>query len=52
MRLALIGGEGWSSLEGDVAFLAVASGLSVALGLLCFRTALRYERARGTLGLY
>jgi len=52
MRNALIGGEGWSALGAEVVAVAAASAVSVLVGLLGFRLALRYERARGTLGLY
>lgn len=52
MRLALIGGQGWSSLGSDALVVAGASAVSMLVGLTCFKISLHYERARGTLGLY
>ncbi|HJU49012.1 MAG TPA: ABC transporter permease [Gaiellaceae bacterium] len=52
MRLALIGGEGWSALGTDALIVAGAAAVSMLVGLTCFRISLRYERVRGTLGLY
>jgi ABC-2 type transport system permease protein len=52
LRGLLLGGEGWSSIPGDLAYLAPASAVSLALGIVAFRYALRRERRRGTIGLY
>lgn len=52
MRTALIGGEGWGSLHGDVLVVAGGAAAAIAIGVACFHAALRHERARGTLGLY
>lgn len=52
MRQVLIGNEGWA-LTGSIALeLAPAALISLALGFVAFRLALRRERRRGTLGLY
>ena len=52
MRDALLGGAGWSEIAPIVAKLAPLSALSLLLGLLSFRLALRREQRLGTLGLY
>ncbi len=52
LRGLLLGGEGWGSIAGDLAILAPVSVVSLALGILAFRLALRRERRRGTIGLY
>lgn len=51
MRQPLLGGTGWAGIAGDVALLLPLSALSLALGVLAFRAALRREKRRG-LGLY
>jgi ABC-2 type transport system permease protein len=52
LRDALLGGTGWTGVGGDLLLLLPISAASVAIGSLVFQTALRRERARGTLGLY
>lgn len=52
VRRALIGGEGWSVIDGGFAVLAVCAAASIAVGLVSFRLALRREWRRGSLGLY
>ena len=52
MRDAMLGGTGWSSVGHAVVFLAPASILSLAGGILAFRAASARERRKGTLGLY
>lgn len=52
MRDPLLGGSGWSGVGGDLLVLLPLSALSLALGMLAFRAALRREKARGSLGLY
>lgn len=52
MRAALLGGAGWSELGSIAGRLAPLSALSLLLGILAFRLALRRERRLGTLGLY
>lgn len=52
MREALIGGVGWGAIGADALVLAPLSLVSLAVGALCFRLALRRERRLGTLGLY
>jgi ABC-2 type transport system permease protein len=52
LRGLLLGGDGWSSIAADVALLATASAVSLAVGLFAFRQALARERRRGSLGLY
>jgi ABC-2 type transport system permease protein len=51
-RDALLGGAGWSGIGGDLLLLVPLSAISLAIGTLLFRAALRRERRRGTLGLY
>jgi ABC-2 type transport system permease protein len=52
MRDVLIGSEGWTHAGGVCLRLAPAAAVSLAIGFLAFRLALRRERLRGTLGLY
>jgi ABC-2 type transport system permease protein len=52
MREPLLGGTGWSGMPETVLVLFPVSAVSLTLGLLAFRAALRRERRLGTLGLY
>jgi ABC-type multidrug transport system permease subunit len=52
MRAALLGGAGWVDVAPAALKVAPMAAVSMALGLLTFRLALRRERRRGTLGLY
>lgn len=52
MRETLYGSGGWSDVGGALAVLLPASLLTLGLGILAFRAAVRRERRRGTLGLY
>lgn len=52
MRAVLIGNEGWGHAGSICLQLAPAALVSLAIGFLAFRRALRRERLRGTLGLY
>lgn len=52
MRDALLGGTGWSDVGPTLLTLLPLAVASLAVGLVVFRTALRRERAQGTLGLY
>lgn len=52
MREPLLGGTGWSGMAETVLVLIPVSAVSLTLGLLAFRAALRRERRLGTLGLY
>ncbi|MCP9485213.1 MAG: ABC transporter permease [Gaiellaceae bacterium MAG52_C11] len=52
MRQPLLGGSGWSGVGGELLVLLPLSALSLAVGLLAFRAALRREKRRGSLGLY
>jgi ABC-2 type transport system permease protein len=52
LRETLLGGTGWTGIAGDLAVLIPMSAVTVAIGSLLFRLALRRERRRGTLGLY
>lgn len=52
MRQPLLGGTGWAGVAGDLALLLPLSAVSLALGVLTFRAALRREKRRGSLGLY
>ena len=52
LREALLGGMGWGSIGGDILLLAPLSIVSVVIGMLAFRLALRRERRLGTLGAY
>jgi len=51
-REALIGGTGWSQILPAVLALVPFMILSLAVGIVAWRWALRRERRRGTLGLY
>jgi len=52
MRDALLGGAGWSAIDGRVALLVPMSVVAIAGGALIFKLALDRERRRGTLGVY
>jgi ABC-2 type transport system permease protein len=52
MRQPLLGGSGWAGVAHDVVVLLPLSALALAAGALAFRTALRREKRRGSLGLY
>ena len=52
MRSSLLGGADWAGTAADVAILVPISLASLLVGLAAFRVALRFERARGTLGVY
>jgi ABC-2 type transport system permease protein len=52
LRETLLGGTGWAGIADDLTVLIPISAVSVAIGSLLFRLALRRERRRGTLGLY
>jgi ABC-2 type transport system permease protein len=52
MREPLLGGTGWEGVGKAVAVLLPLAALSLAVGAVAFRGALRRERRRGTLGLY
>jgi ABC-2 type transport system permease protein len=52
MRETLLGGTGWSEIAPDLLLLAPMSAVSLAVGALTFRLAVRRERRLGTLGLY
>ena len=52
MREPLLGGTGWDGVGKAVAVLLPLALVSLVLGALAFRSALRRERRRGTLGLY
>jgi ABC-2 type transport system permease protein len=52
MREPLLGGTGWEGVGRAVAVLLSLAVASLALGAVAFRSALRRERRRGTLGLY
>ncbi len=52
MRQPLLGGSGWSGVGGELLVLLPLSALSLAVGLLAFRAALKREKRRGSLGLY
>jgi ABC-2 type transport system permease protein len=52
MREPLLGGTGWEGVGRAVAILLPLSVVSLALGAVAFRAALRRERRQGTLGLY
>jgi ABC-2 type transport system permease protein len=51
-REALIGGAGWPSILPAVLLLVPFMVLSLAVGIVAWRWALRRERRKGTLGLY
>jgi ABC-2 type transport system permease protein len=52
MREPLLGGTGWEGVGKAVAVLLPLAAVSLAVGAVAFRGALRRERRRGTLGLY
>jgi ABC-2 type transport system permease protein len=52
IREALLGGAGWRSTLIAVAILLPVAALTLALGVVAFRAALRREQRRGTMGLY
>jgi ABC-2 type transport system permease protein len=52
MREPLLGGTGWDGVGKAVAVLLPLAFVSLVLGAVAFRSALRRERRRGTLGLY
>ncbi len=52
LREALLGGASWSTIGPDLLLLTPLSLISLALGALAFRLALRRERRLGTLGAY
>ncbi len=52
MREQLIGGGDWGDAAIALAKLIPMSGITLALGLIAFRYAMRRERRLGTLGLY
>jgi ABC-2 type transport system permease protein len=52
MREPLLGGGGWDGVGGDLLVLLPLSVLSLAIGVLAFRGALKREKRRGSLGLY
>jgi ABC-2 type transport system permease protein len=52
MRETLLGGAGWSEIAPDLLLLAPMSAVSLVVGALAFRLAVRRERRLGTLGLY
>jgi ABC-2 type transport system permease protein len=51
-RNALLGNAGWSAVTTPVAVLVPAAGVTLGLGVVAFRLAVRRERRRGTLFLY
>jgi ABC-2 type transport system permease protein len=51
-RNALLGNEGWSTVTLPLAVLLPAAALTLSVGAIAFRLALRRERRRGTLFLY
>jgi ABC-2 type transport system permease protein len=52
LREALIGGAGLADLAPDLLVLIPASVVSLAAGVAAWRTALKFERRRGSLALY
>lgn len=52
MRETLLGGAGWSAVGDALVVLVPAAALTLLLGVACFRSAVRRERRRGTVGLY
>jgi ABC-2 type transport system permease protein len=52
MREPLLGGTGWEGVGRAVLILLPLSVVSLVLGAVAFRAALRRERTQGTLGLY
>jgi ABC-2 type transport system permease protein len=51
-REALLGGAGWREIVPSLLVLAPMAALTLMLGVVAFRLALRRERRRGSLGLY
>jgi ABC-2 type transport system permease protein len=51
-REALLGTAGWAETASSIAALVPISLGAVLIGVLAFRFAMRWERKRGTLGLY
>jgi ABC-2 type transport system permease protein len=52
MRETLLGDAGWPEVGGALVVLVPAAAISLALGIVSFRLAVRRERRRGTVGLY
>jgi ABC-2 type transport system permease protein len=52
MRSALLAGPDWGDAAADLALIVPCSVIALLVGLAGFRTALRHERVRGTLGIY
>lgn len=52
MREPLLGGAGWEGVGSDLLVLLPLSAVSLAVGIVAFRLALRREKRRGSLGLY
>jgi len=52
IRRALLGGAGWAEVTPTIVLLLPIALVSIAIGVVAFRAALRRERRRGTLGLY
>jgi ABC-2 type transport system permease protein len=52
MRECLLGDAGWSAVASGIYVLAPASFITLTLGIVSFRLALRRERRRGSVGLY
>jgi ABC-2 type transport system permease protein len=52
MRQSLLGGAGWSEVAPALAVLVPGAAVTLAIGLLAFRAALRRERRTGSIGLY
>lgn len=52
LRSSLLAGADWSETAADLVVLVPMSLVSLLVGLVAFRLALRHERSRGTLGVY
>jgi ABC-2 type transport system permease protein len=52
LRESLLGSTGWGSIGGDILILLPLSIVSILVGMVAFRLALRRERRLGTLGAY
>jgi ABC-2 type transport system permease protein len=52
IRDALLGGAGWNDLLPTLAVLSAMAVVSLVVGAVAFRAALRRERRLGTIGLY
>lgn len=52
VRAALLGGDGWASLQPKVLLLVPMAAASLTAGVAAFRLGLARERRKGTLGLY